>query len=148
MRPVDRDGSGINVRIGKLRGKEHWCPLTAEAIAEIDGWGVEPMQHYLPRPSGEMHTQQTFGAMLNRWKATKAGKPADDVTPHGLRALAVCDRRIAGMTHQQIAAQIGMSLPMVMRYSRFIDQREAAEPGRNRVEKLVTSSRDVSGLSG
>lgn len=148
MRPTDRDGAGLRVRIGKLRGKEHWCPLDAAAIAEVDGWGVEPMRPYIARPSGLAHTQQTFGATLNRWQATVAGRAAADVSPHGLRALAVCDRRIAGLTHQTIAAQIGMSLPMVMRYSRFIDQREAASPGTVlQAEKAFTSSRAVPGLS-
>lgn len=34
---------------------------------------------------------------------------------------------MAGYQPQQISNDIGMSMPMVLRYTRFMDQREAAE---------------------
>ena len=49
---------------------------------------------------------------------------------HGLRALAVCDRRIDGASHQEIANQLCMSVGMVMRYSKGIDS-EAASRAAN-----------------
>ena len=54
---------------------------------------------------------------------------------HGLRAMAVCDRRMDGLEHQEIAAQLGMSLPMVMRYSRQIDQEALARRGNAKRER-------------
>jgi integrase len=47
VRPVDRHEQGIRFKIGKLRDKSHWVPLTIVAAAEIDSWGVEPMVPYL-----------------------------------------------------------------------------------------------------
>jgi hypothetical protein len=35
--------------------------------------------------------------------------------------MAVCDRRIDGLSHQEISAQLCISLGMVMRYSKHID---------------------------
>jgi hypothetical protein len=48
------------------------------------------------------------------------------IKPHGLRALAVCDRRLDGLSHQEICAQLWMSMNMVMRYSKHIDQERLA----------------------
>jgi hypothetical protein len=51
---------------------------------------------------------------------------------HGLRALAVCDRRIDGMTHQEIANQMCMSVEMVMQYSKGIDSETASREANRR----------------
>ena len=56
---------------------------------------------------------------------------------HGLRAMAVCDRRLDGLEHQEIAAQLGMGLPMVMRYSRQIDQEALARRGNAKRERVA-----------
>ena len=56
---------------------------------------------------------------------------------HGLRAMAVCDRRMDGLEHQEIAAQLGMGLPMVMRYSRQIDQEALARRGNAKRERVA-----------
>ena len=131
LRPADRDGNGIRFRIGKRREKEHWAPLTTRAILEIDGWGVELMKPYFAAPSGRQYDQQRFGARWNRWLKTEIGKTvkAASVTLHGLRAHAVCDRRLAGLPDGKIADQIGMSVQMVSRYARFADKRRNAESG-------------------
>ena len=52
--------------------------------------------------------------------------------PHGWRAMAVCDRRIDGLWHQEISAQLCMSLGMVMRYSKHIDQERLAREANKR----------------
>jgi hypothetical protein len=49
---------------------------------------------------------------------------------HGWRAMAVCDRRLAGLEHQEISAQLCMSLQMVMRYSKHIDGEARASSQR------------------
>lgn len=126
MCPKDREDDGINVSITKLRGKEHWCPLTAADAKIIDGWGQFGNAPYVMRPDGKRYTEDTMRNAWNAFKATDAGKVLKDFTPHDLRATKVCDERIAGKSHQQIAAMVGMSAPMVMKYSRRIDQRLAA----------------------
>ena len=59
-------------------------------------------------------------------------------TLHGLRSTSVVLRRIAGYSDQQVSDDIGMSLSMVKRYSRFMDQKAAAE---NDIVILEQSSR-------
>lgn len=126
MCPKDRDQDGITVRITKLKGKEHWCPLTQAEAKIIDGWGQFGNAPYVMRPDGKRYTEDTMRNAWNAFKATDAGAVLKTFTPHDLRATKVCDERIAGKSHQQIAAMVGMSAPMVMKYSRRIDQRLAA----------------------
>ena len=57
------------------------------------------------------------------------------MTIHGLRATAVCDRRLQGIAEQNIASDIGMSVDMVRRYSRHIDQAENARVSRDKRER-------------
>jgi hypothetical protein len=49
--------------------------------------------------------------------------------------MAVCDRRLAGLEHQVISAQLCMSLQMVMRYSKHIDGEQLARRGNAKREQ-------------
>lgn len=129
MRPSDRDEDGISHTIKKLRGKQHWSFLTEDQAREIDGWACERDSPYLLKSSGALYTTDSLRAAWNAYARTRAGKVLAGYTPHDLRATKVCDERIAGKSHQQIAAMVGMSAPMVMKYSRHIDQRSAARGG-------------------
>ena len=137
MRPADRRDIGIDVLVGKRRDKPHWVPLTASFIAEIDGWGAPVMTPYLLSTAGRRYTGDHLNSRWNRWRSSPAAEPIRDVelTIHGLRATAVVDRRLLGLTHQDIAAQLCMSLQMVMRYSRFADQEALARAGMVRLEE-------------
>jgi hypothetical protein len=137
MRPVDRHEQGIRFKIGKLRDKSHWVPLTTVAATEIDSWSVEPMVPYLLSVTGKAYTGDGLNGRWYRWRTTAEAAPIAGLamTIHGLRATAVVDRRLAGLTHQEIASQLGMSLKMVMRYSRFCDQEELAKAGMRRLEE-------------
>jgi integrase len=126
MRPCDRDQDGIVTTITKLKGKTHWCPLTQEQAAAIDGWGQSGDKPYIVKPNGRPYTEDSLRMVWNAYRATRVGQALAAFTPHDLRATKVCDERIAGKTHQQIAAMVGMSVGMVMKYSRRIDQRLAA----------------------
>ena len=126
LRPANRDDDGFLLTITKLRDKEHWCPLRPEEIATIDGWGVFKGSLYVARDKGRQFNPGTFRAEWNAFAATKAGEALSGFTPHDLRATKVCDERVRGKSHQQIAAMVGMSIQMVMKYSRHIDQRLAA----------------------
>jgi integrase len=107
---------------------------------------------YVFSPRGKAYNPDSFRSRWNRWlMGTEQGKEllrkwrdycqylaeragedldADEIKQpalHGLRGSAVVIRRMAGAAHQQIANDIGMSLQMVMHYSRFMDQKAAAE---------------------
>jgi hypothetical protein len=56
---------------------------------------------------------------------------------HRLRTMAVCNRRVDGLEHQEIAVQLCMSLPMVMRCSRQIDQEALARRGNAKRERAA-----------
>jgi integrase len=126
LRPADRDQDGFAHTITKLRDKAHWSPLTAKQVAEIDGWKVFANATYTADDRGRRISDNTARNIWNAYLATDAGAALQGFTPHDLRASKVCDERISGKNHQQIAAMVGMSLQMVMKYSRHIDQRLAA----------------------
>jgi hypothetical protein len=58
-----------------------------------------------------------------RERAGQVFKPrCQGLNLHGPRAMAVCDRPIDGLSHQVISPQLCISMDMVMRYSKHIDQ--------------------------
>lgn len=137
MRPMDRDGDGIQITITKLRGKPHWCPLSRQERDIIDGWRQFPASPYV-MTDGKAPTDDAIRNLWRAYQATKAGAALDGFTPHDLRATKVCDDRMSGHTHQQIAARVGMSLNMVMHYSHHIDQRLMAEASTKTERELKT----------
>jgi hypothetical protein len=50
--------------------------------------------------------------------------------------MAVCDRRIDGLSHQEFSEQLCMSTDMVMRYSKHIDQERFAREANKRRSQL------------
>jgi integrase len=50
MRPVDLAEDGINVKIGKLRDKPHFVPLTVAQMTEIKSWSVRDLEFFLSTP--------------------------------------------------------------------------------------------------
>jgi len=137
MRPVDVQRGGVTMKIGKLRDKEHWVPLTQAHLAEIRSWQGFPAAPFLVSAAGKGYSPDHLNSRWNRWRASEAALPVRDYdcSIHDLRATAVCDRRLAGLTHQEIAAQICMSIEMVMRYSKKIDQEALAKSGMTRLER-------------
>lgn len=137
MRPADKREGGMHLSIQKLNGQKHWVPLKASDHEAIDALGVDLMVPYVTSAKGGRLTARTLSDAWRAWLTTEAGKPAAGRTIHDLRATAVCDRRMDGMTHQEIANDIGMSVGMVMRYSKKIDQKmlgEASVEKRERAE--------------
>lgn len=135
LRPADRHLDGFSMRISKLRDKPHFMPLTQAEIREIDGWRVEPLDLYLKDRKGRRYTEGRLRGRLVRWLAGQPALAEHKLTIHGLRAMAVCDRRLRLVEHQAIAAELCMSLPKVMHYSRFIDQAALARKSRDQREQ-------------
>ena len=143
MRPRQRDGQGILTEIKKLHIKDHWCPLTPAAIDVIDGWKVFPNATYLADANGRPFTPNALRKRFDKYVDSNPEIKAAGIRIHGLRSLAVCDRRIAGHPHQRIAAAIRMSLRQVMHYTKGIDQRLAAGGERERNEPVKTQPQNV-----
>ena len=137
FRPADRKQDGFALKIGKLRDRSHFLALDAKDAAVIDGWGVEGMTPYITKPNGKLHTPHSIRARLHTWLADSAPEHVRgaDVSPHGLRALACCDARLAGREHQEIAGLYGMSPNMVMHYTRHIDQALLGRKARAGMER-------------
>lgn len=115
-------------------------------------WGrevtVPPGETFVISPTGQPYTPEGLRSRWGRWLDSDDGRDlvrrwqdwetrirqrdgmelTDDMRPnlHGLRATAVVRRRLAGYSNEQVSNDIGMSMPMVVRYSRYIDQQQAA----------------------
>lgn len=99
---------------------------------------------YIADARGKPISTDTMQTRFKRYIEADAELATTGIRIHGLRALAVCDRRIAGHGHQRIAAAVGMSLRQVMHYSKSIDQRLAAGGGeREQNEAVKTPAPDL-----
>jgi hypothetical protein len=129
----NRRNDGLEFTIQKLRGKKHFMPLYPDDLAVIDGWTTPDIPGlYIVDRGGKAMNEKRLSAQLKRFCRSHPRLQGDnEVLMHGLRALAVCDRRIDGLSHQEISNQICMSIEMVMQYSRGIDS-EAASREANR----------------
>lgn len=137
MRPCDLAGDGITLKIGKKRETEHFVPLTTANMAEIQSWGVTDLDLFLKSPAGGTLTAHHLGNIWRRWRASKKAEPIAGLvmTLHGLRATAVVDRQMKGTPDNGIADELGLSVQMVRRYSRFADKAQKARASRDRRER-------------
>lgn len=126
MTPAGREQEGLNCTIKKLGDIPHWCILTQDEIALIDGWKQFRAAPYVLRPDGKRYTPDTLRQVWNEFAATEAGAAIKGYTPHDLRATKVCDERVRGKSHQQIAAIVCFHVSQVVHYSRHIDKKAAA----------------------
>jgi hypothetical protein len=122
----NRRADGLQVKIGKLRDRDHFIPLKDSELAEIDSWSCSNTGPWITNAAGQPMSAQAISQALDRFVADTPELAELPVRPHGLRAMAVCDRRLDGLSHQEISAQLCMSLGMVMRYSKHIDQERLA----------------------
>lgn len=117
----NRRDDGLEFKIKKLRNKVHVMPLRVSILSEIDSWKMPEIGPYITTADGRPTTGEKLADDLKSFCQAHPRLKNAEVFMHGLRALAVCDRRMAGLSHQEISAQIRMSLDMVIRYSRKID---------------------------
>jgi hypothetical protein len=97
-----------------------WCPIFPELEAEIATWEKRPAP-FLLQDNGKPYTTNQLWKLFNR---TREDHPElADAVWHGLRANAVIHLRQSGCSIAQISDMIGMSPPMVERYSRHADRK-------------------------
>ncbi|MBY0364539.1 MAG: hypothetical protein K2X45_21750 [Phreatobacter sp.] len=137
MRPADLHGDGINVLVQKLNQQRHWCPVSKDALRVITDWNEQPMLPFLHK-DGRFFNEDRLREEWRAWKLSNPAVPAE-ITLHDLRANAVCDRRLAGVPHQQIVDQLCMSPAMVVRYSKHIDRALNAQQGMATLERAQNS---------
>ena len=147
MRPADLAADGINVKIGKLRDKPHFVPLSAAQMAEIRSWGVRDLELFISIPeTGKRFSPNYINRAWNGWREDAAPISDMKMTIYGLRATAIHDRRRAGTEDGAIADEIGMSVKMVSRYLRFADKTASARASRDRRERKMSEFENCGGL--
>jgi hypothetical protein len=133
-----RRDDGLEITIGKLRDRRHFIPLRKAELAEIDSWSCSDTGPWIVSARGDPMSGSGLGDLLEQFVArTPELASFGAIKLHGLRAMAVCDRRLDGLEHQEISAQLGMSLAMVMRYSKQVDQEALARRGNAKRERVV-----------
>jgi len=131
----NRVGDGILFKIGKLRDREHFLPLTSDQRSEIDSWSCSETGPWIVSPAGKAMTGDHLRASLMRFLAKTPALKGFRLELHGLRAMAACDRKMLGIDNATIGKAIGMSTGMVERYTRHIDQQALARQVRDRLER-------------
>lgn len=124
---------GIYTRISKLRDKRHFVPLMAHQMAEIRSWidaTLSPDEPLLRSRTNKALQKSNLQSWFADWMAKHEFMHGKEITIHGLKVTAVCDR-FGRITEGEIAKEIGMSLAMVMRYTRFIDAEKTARASRD-----------------
>jgi integrase len=137
MRPADLAPDGIHLKIGKLRDKKYFVPLTAKQMTEIRSWAVRDLDFFITTPAGRRCSATYMNTLWNDWRDSRDAEPLRDLktTIHGLRATKINDLRCAGTEDGAIADEIGMSSKMVARYLRFADKAASARASRDRREQ-------------
>lgn len=124
---------GIYTRISKRRDKRHFVPLLAGQMAEIRSW-IRPESAtdmpFLQNRIGKPASRDSISKHWHEWVRENPFMQGKAITIHGLKVTAVCDR-FGRVTEGQIAKEIGMSVEMVQRYTRFIDAEAAARSSRD-----------------
>lgn len=125
MGKKNRRDDGLQITIRKLRYRPHFVVMKTDELAEVDGWSCADVGPWIVSPSTRL--PMNAKALANAFRRFRDNHPeltdihGEPINLHGLRAMAVCDRRMDGLTHQEISAQLCMSLGKVMHYSRHID---------------------------
>lgn len=136
MRPADLKGDILAVRVKKLQGSYHPVALSPDEIQEIKSWNVTDLAPFVARPNGKRYSEGAMRARLASWVEDDAPEAIQGQTilPHGLRAMAACEARLKGLSHEDIGALLRMSPKMVKTYTHHIDREQES---RNAKKKLT-----------
>jgi hypothetical protein len=140
MSKQHRRDDGLDVTIRKLRYKRHFVILKDDELAEIDSWSCAEVGPWILSPDGRAMSVEALQSGFDRFRDTvpelaMGNILREPVKLHGLRAMAVCDRRMDDMKHEDIANQLCMSLEMVIRYSKRIDSEALARKAKREREQ-------------
>ena len=102
----NRRADGLEIKVGKLRDKDHFVPLKASELTEIDSWSCSDTGPWITSAAGQPMSGETLGSALDRFLAEVPELKGLNLNPHGLRAMAVCDRGIDRLSHQEVSAQL------------------------------------------
>jgi integrase len=120
-----RGRDGINVKQVKT-GREVWCPILEPLAKAMATWERRPGP-FLLTPWGLPWERQQ---LTEAWNYERRHNPAlsdlRKLVLHGLRGHACVRLYGAGCTTKQVADMVGMSEPMVARYTRLSVQKENA----------------------
>ncbi|MDE2099562.1 MAG: tyrosine-type recombinase/integrase [Patescibacteria group bacterium] len=118
---------GINV-IQRKTGVRLWVPFTPELIEAMASWEKRPGPFVL-KPNGKPYSRELLSWHWNHERDNNpalAELKAAGLVLHGLRATAIVRLRKAGASVMNICDMVGLSEPMVARYSRLADKTERA----------------------
>ena len=140
MAPTDVENfkgmAGINVR-QKKTGREVWVPITSPLASAMETWPRQPGP-FLRKPDGSGWTRV---ALTNAWlyerDHNRALAPLAGLVLHGLRGHACVRLLRAGANTRQISDMVGMSEPVVARYTRLSSQRENAAAAVYHLERTI-----------
>lgn len=124
---TDIDDGGFVYRSQKT-GRDVYCPIVPELEAEMAGWEKRPgpfLYQEGGRAQGHRYTRKLFSKHFA--EARDKVPELAGVTLHGLRCTAVIRLRRAGLSTAQIGDIVGMSIPMIERYSRFADRKTSGK---------------------
>ncbi len=134
---------GINITQQKT-GLTLWIPFTRELANAIQAWERRP-GFILTKPDGQPYKNRHL--LSAAWERERDRNPnlaaCRDLVLHGLRATAVVRLRRAGATTPQIVDMVGLSAPMVERYSRFADQKQSALAAVHKLDFGKISKKDA-----
>ncbi|KQZ00863.1 hypothetical protein ASD45_08345 [Pseudolabrys sp. Root1462] len=126
----DLEGGGINLR-RKKTDKVIWVGLDPAVWATMQGWKIEPFAPIVPHPDGRAFKR---GNELSWWfwyerKNNPALAPIAELglSLHGLRATAVVNAGMKGLSDGEIANLYGLHEQTVRIYRRLADQRIRAD---------------------
>lgn len=145
MGPTDietfRGIDGINVT-QKKTGRQVWIPILSTLRAAMDTWERRPGP-FLTRQDGRPWTRE---ALTAAWDYERNVNPElrelRELVLHGLRGHACVRLYRAGCTTRQVADMVGMSEPMVARYTRLSVQKENATAAVIHLERTIRERKD------
>jgi len=151
MGKKSRRDDGIQFTIRKLRYRPHFVVLKADELTEIGSWSCSDVGPWVLSP--ETDRPMNVKALANSFRRFRDGVPeltkgdihGGPINLHGLRAMAVCDRRMDGLTHQEIAAQLCMSIGKVVLYSKHLDMEALARSANAKRELKSTGKTRTNG---
>jgi len=136
-----RGEDGINV-VQQKTGREVWVPIMPALAAAMATWEKQPGP-FLKRLDGHNWTRRDLTmAWTYQRDMNPALKPLAGLVLHGLRGHACVRLLRANANTRQISDMVGMSEPMVARYTRLSSQKENASAAVYHMTRTTSQKRD------